>query len=633
MSYLSRLTVLGGVLAVGLAQADVITLATTAAAFGGNDTVIWSPQLGADGATIPNSFAATSTGGRAVGGTFSTTTGLVAKACNGCSWSPLTGDFSNNDFVIWSLDAGTNAGTGPVTLTFPNVSGAGAVVQADAPGQFTVKLELFNGATSLGFVTRTSDAAGDAIFIGALDVTVANANKAVFSLTASQNTGTSNFLGDFAMGPLSLATPTPDLSITKHHAGNFAQGQSGAVYTITVTNSGTAATSGITTVTDTLPAGLTFVSGTGGGFSCSAVLQAVTCTNTSAIPASANAAITLTVNVAPNAAATVTNSATVSNPNIANDADDTSSDPTTINAPDLSITKTHVGNFAQGEIGASYTITVSNTGTGATNGTTTVTDTLPAGLTFVSGSGGGFGCSAVAQVVTCTDAAAIPASANAVITLTVNIAPNAVASLTNSATVSNPYIPADGDDTALDPTTITAVPDGYLISYAANLSGGGSWVNLINAGTSGGDDATDSLCANVYVLAEDQQLIDCCTCPLTPNHISTLSVQKDLILNTLTPGVPIGVTIALVATTGATCDASSAASVSLAPGLRAWGTTVHAAGGGGFAVTETKFLPATLSPSELLKLTAYCGFIQADGSKFGLCNSCQPGASGATRVQ
>ena len=36
----------------------------------------------------------------------------------------------------------------------------------------------------------------------------------------------------------------PDLTITKTHTGNFTQGQTGATYTITVTNSGTAATSG-----------------------------------------------------------------------------------------------------------------------------------------------------------------------------------------------------------------------------------------------------------------------------------------------------------------------------------------------------------------------------------------------------
>ena len=57
-----------------------------------------------------------------------------------------------------------------------------------------------------------------------------------------------------------------------------------------------------------------------------------------------------------------------------NTANDTANDPTTINAagvPDLTITKTHVGNFTQGQTGATYTITVTNSGTAATSGTVT----------------------------------------------------------------------------------------------------------------------------------------------------------------------------------------------------------------------------------------------------------------------
>jgi hypothetical protein len=170
--------------------------------------------------------------------------------------------------------------------------------------------------------------------------------------------------------------------------------------------------------------------------------------------------------------------------------------------------------------------------------------------------------------------------------------------------------------------------DAAQVDYAANLGAGQSIVNLTNAGSNGGNDATDTICANVYVFAQDQQLIECCTCPLTPNHLRTLSVQNDLIANTLTPGVPIGVTTMLVATTGA-CNA--AAPGQLVHGLRAWGTTLHAAPGGGFAVTETHFRQVSLSASELNKMSSFCGFIQADGSKFGICNQCAPGAAGAAK--
>ena len=54
-----------------------------------------------------------------------------------------------------------------------------------------------------------------------------------------------------------IGPSAPDLGIAKTHAGNFTQGQTGATYAIAVSNVGTGPTSGLVTVTDTLPAGLT----------------------------------------------------------------------------------------------------------------------------------------------------------------------------------------------------------------------------------------------------------------------------------------------------------------------------------------------------------------------------------------
>jgi hypothetical protein len=172
--------------------------------------------------------------------------------------------------------------------------------------------------------------------------------------------------------------------------------------------------------------------------------------------------------------------------------------------------------------------------------------------------------------------------------------------------------------------------DAFQVRYFANLSSGPSAINITNSGAIGGFDPGGDICADVYVFAEDQQLIACCTCPLTPNHLKTLSVQNDLISNTLTPGVPIGVTVALLATKPVAGKCNAAAPV-VSTGMRAWGTTLHAAPGGGFFGTETEFSQGSLSLSEYNKLTSYCGFIQADGSSFGICGSCRQGAAGANR--
>ncbi len=63
-------------------------------------------------------------------------------------------------------------------------------------------------------------------------------------------------------------------------------------------------------------------------------------------------------------------------------------------APALSITKTHSGTFTTGQSGT-YTVMVSNAASaGPTNGTVTVTENVPSGMTLVSMTGGGWNCSA-----------------------------------------------------------------------------------------------------------------------------------------------------------------------------------------------------------------------------------------------
>ncbi|XGV98439.1 MAG: DUF11 domain-containing protein [Leptolyngbya sp. BL-A-14] len=129
---------------------------------------------------------------------------------------------------------------------------------------------------------------------------------------------------------VNIITNTPDETIVKAHTGNFTQGGTGT-YTITVTNSGSVATSGTVTVSDTVPTGLTPTTASGTGWTCSIAGQTVTCIRTDALATLASyPAITLTVSVAANAPASVTNIATVSGGNDGNTANNSSSDPTTI---------------------------------------------------------------------------------------------------------------------------------------------------------------------------------------------------------------------------------------------------------------------------------------------------------------
>ncbi|MGW5609040.1 YVTN family beta-propeller repeat protein [Streptomyces sp. NPDC003753] len=121
----------------------------------------------------------------------------------------------------------------------------------------------------------------------------------------------------------------------------------------------------------------------------------------------------------------------------------------------LTITKSHTGNFTQGQQGT-YTITVGNTGPGPTDGSTvTVHDTLPAGLTAASIGGTGWTCTL--STLTCTRSDVLPAgSSYPPVTLKADVSCNAPSQGTNTATVTG-----GGDSTthtANDPTTINPNP-------------------------------------------------------------------------------------------------------------------------------------------------------------------------------
>jgi len=113
------------------------------------------------------------------------------------------------------------------------------------------------------------------------------------------------------------------------HNGDFAVGSQG-VYTLTITNAGLAAMTGTTTVTDTLPPGLSYVSAVGTGWTCSAADETVTCTSPGPINAEASSTITLTVNAGPTAWPGVTNLATVSNASDRNISNNAIGDPTVV---------------------------------------------------------------------------------------------------------------------------------------------------------------------------------------------------------------------------------------------------------------------------------------------------------------
>ncbi len=134
------------------------------------------------------------------------------------------------------------------------------------------------------------------------------------------------------------------------------------------------------------------------------------------------------------------------------------------NTPQLSISKSHSGNLTQGQISATYNVTVSNqTGAAASSGTVTVIETIPAGLSLVSMSGTGWNCASN----TCTRSDALAAATSyPPIIVTVNVASNAASQVTNQVSVSGGGSAAGS---ASDLTTINvALPQASVLTIPVN---------------------------------------------------------------------------------------------------------------------------------------------------------------------
>ena len=385
----------------------------------------------------------------------------------------------------------------------------------------------------------------------------------VFKIRLKSN-GSNEGYGLKVTNIVGIVSHPADLMITKSHSGNFYQSQVGAQYTITVRNNGTGPTSGLVTVTDVIPSGMSATSISGAGWTCTQ--PAGPCTRSDVLaPATNYPDLTVTVNLAANAPAALANTATVAGGGDTNSANNLATDPTTILvpvancngplpesshpyennlnqtwtcvqpgnpssidvsfdpqtlferadflyvkdkngnnipgspftdatlagttktipgdtvvitlvsnerrsewgfkvtniasvgsvAPDLTLTKTHNGNFSQGQSGATYTILVKNTGGGPTNGEVTVSDNVPAGLTATAISGNGWNC--VQPAGPCTRSDSLFSSGTyPAITLTVNVDANAPSLVTNTVTVSGGDDSNPANNNAGDPTTIVS---------------------------------------------------------------------------------------------------------------------------------------------------------------------------------
>ena len=302
--------------------------------------------------------------------------------------------------------------------------------------------------------------------------------------------------------PLTLTLPSQaDVKVTKTGPMTAIAGNQ-IVYTITVSNVGGVDASNVV-LSDTLPAGTTFVSqsqGTGTHFSLSH--SGTTITDTAAtLKAGASQTFTVTAQIKPDTPAemlsnTATATTDTTDPNLPTNGTSTATTTVTTQA-DLVVSKTGPPSAVAGNQ-VVYTITLTNNGPSDAQNVT-LSDPLPSGTKFVSqsqGTGTHFSLSQSGGTITDT-ASTLKAGASQTFTVTAQIKSDTPAStLSNTATVTtdttDPNLPTNGTSTAM--TTVTTQADLVVVKTGTPAAIAGNQVvytiTLTNNGPSDAQNVT-----------------------------------------------------------------------------------------------------------------------------------------------
>jgi uncharacterized repeat protein (TIGR01451 family) len=283
-----------------------------------------------------------------------------------------------------------------------------------------------------------------------------------FNLTSDN---TVNFAG-LAIDDVTVTACRPlssDLSVTKTDGVTTATPGGSVTYTITASNAGPDAATGVS-LTDTFPAVCTTVSTTsvaaGGATGNTAGPFAGNLNETLSMPAGSSVTYTSTCTIAASATGSLANTANISS-SIADPvpANNTATDTDTL-APsaDLNVTKTDGVTSATPGGSVVYTITYSNAGPSNAPGTSAA-DTFPAACTSVSttslAAGGATGNTAGPFAGNIADTLNLPAGGSVTYTSTCSISSSATGSLSNTATVAagagvTDPVPANNSATDVD---------------------------------------------------------------------------------------------------------------------------------------------------------------------------------------
>ncbi len=387
------------------------------------------------------------------------------------------GETAGTVTVSDKLPTGLSVATGTLVVSGPAAASWSCNAANNTDITCSSNSAIAGGGSSSFAITASVTAAGAVSLVNrAIVKGGGDPNKPLAATPADGVTAAAACTGNGVPAGCALDTDTvvaPNLVLTKtDNTTTIVEGNT-TTYTLVVSNTGSAPTSGTITVVDVLPTGLTF----GGllttsNFTCVSAAPNITCRRTTALAAGASATITFRATIASGAPSAVTNLARVGGggdpsalkptPTAVNVAScsapvppaTTSSDPNTGCAGDtdevryvsLQLTKDDGQPFMARNGFTDYVIVVSNIGTADSFGTISVRDVLPGTVTFVTANtytppgtdGANWSCTRAANAlsVLCTSTVPIPAGGNSSFTLRASVNAATVGSqVTNRARV------------------------------------------------------------------------------------------------------------------------------------------------------------------------------------------------------
>ncbi|HET7702272.1 MAG TPA: hypothetical protein VFK35_02655, partial [Candidatus Limnocylindrales bacterium] len=319
-----------------------------------------------------------------------------------------------------SVSAGSQIG---FTLTWGNSTGGtatGVVVTDNLPGTAGLNWSIA-GSTGTGSTCAITGAIGSQVLtcnVGTIaGNTAVSGTVHVVSGTTAATCGTVNNTGHItttndgsAQAGASVLVLCPDVHVDKTADTGTINAGDLASFTITVSNAGPGVATSVS-LTDTLPAGVAWSEDSA---SCSITAGVLSC-NFGDLAAGASASVTVSGTTDAADCAGLNNTALVAATNepVADQSDNSDSASIVVNCPDVHVDKTAGnGTISAGDV-ASFTITATNAGPGIAR-SVTVTDTLPAGITWSDDSAS---CSIAAGVLSC-NFGDLAAGASASVTVT-----------------------------------------------------------------------------------------------------------------------------------------------------------------------------------------------------------------------